>query len=159
MSSRANYQRLSPQSFNALLALEKTIVESSLERTILDLVKIRASQINGCLFCLDMHTKEARTHGERELRLHHLPLWRESALFTNKEKAALEWTEKLTNLGHHGVEDEDYAKAAKELPEKELADLTFAIAAINAWNRLGIAFRSTPGAYDKLYGLDKIGLV
>ena len=158
MNTRANYQKLSPASFHALLAFEKSLAETPIEKKLVDLIKIRASQLNGCLFCLDMHSKEARTHGERELRLYHLPIWRESSLFTEKEKAALEWVELLTQPTAHGVEDEDYAKVSAQFSEKEVADLTLLIAGINAWNRLGIAFRNTPGAMDKLMGLDKIGL-
>lgn len=156
--NRANYQKLSPESFHALLAFEKSLAGSSLEKTLIDLVKIRASQLNGCLFCLDMHTKESRSHGDRELRLTHLPVWRESSLYSEKERAALEWTELLTKPGVHGIEDEDYEKVASHFPEKELSELTLTIAGINAWNRLGIAFRPTPGALDKMLGLDKIGL-
>lgn len=158
MNQRANYQKLAPASTNALFALEKTMAESPLDHGIINLVKIRVSQLNGCLFCLDMHMKEARRRDERELRLHHLPLWRESSLFSAKEKAALEWAELLTQPDAHGVEDEDYEALVAHFDEKEIADLTFAVAIINTWNRLGIAFRPTPGALDKLLGLDKIGM-
>lgn len=158
MNSRANYQKLSPQAYQALIALGKALSDSTLGHAIVDLVKIRASQLNGCLFCLDMHSKEARTHGERELRLHHLPLWRESPLFSEKEKAALEWAELLTRPGQHGAEDGDYAKISAQFSEKEISDLTLVIASINAWNKLGAAFRPTPGSLDKMMGLDKIGL-
>ncbi len=155
---RANYSQLSHDSYLALVALDKTLTDSPLERALIDLVKIRASQINGCLFCLDMHSKEARTHGERELRLYHLSLWRESALFSVQEKAALELTELLTKPGPHGIDDDFYAKAAEKFSEKEFSDLCFVIASINAWNRLGIVFRAQPGSYDKILGLEKIGL-
>jgi AhpD family alkylhydroperoxidase len=158
MNPRANYMKLSPQSVNALYSLEKSLAESTLGHTLTDLVKIRASQMNGCLFCLDMHSKEARTHGERELRLYHLPLWRESSLFSDKERAALEWVELLTRPGTHGVEDADYEKLAAHFNEKEISELTLSVSAINAWNRLGVAFRNTPGSMDKMLGLDKIGL-
>jgi len=159
MNTRANFQKLGAESRKALIELDKSLAESSLGPTIIDLVKIRASQLNGCLFCLDEHSKEARLHGERELRLYHLALWRESALFSEKERAALEWTELLTRPGQHGVEDADYAKVAAQFTEKEIVDLTFAVAAINAWNRIGITFRPTPGSLDKVLGLDKLGLV
>lgn len=158
MNIRVNYQKHSPQAFDALMALEKSLESSSLDKTLKNLVKIRASQLNGCLFCLDMHSKEALKHDERILRLIHLPGWRESSLFTEKEKAALEWTELLTKIGTHGAEDEDFKKVSAYFSEKELADLTLAIAAINAWNRLGVAFRSEPGGLDKYLGLDKLGL-
>ncbi|CAN5431733.1 carboxymuconolactone decarboxylase family protein [soil metagenome] len=158
MSQRANYQKLSAPAFHALLAFEKTIETTTVDRHILDFVKIRASQLNGCLFCLDMHSKEARTHDERELRLYHLSVWRESSLFSPQERAALEWTELLTKLGSHGAEDADYAKVAAQFSEKEICDLTLAVSSINLWNRLGIAFRPTPGSLDIVMGLDKIGL-
>lgn len=142
-----------------MFALEKAVKSLEIDPKILELVKIRASQMNGCLFCLDMHVKEARKHEERELRLYHLAVWRESPLFTAKEKAALEWCELLTHPDAHGVEDEDYEAALVEFSEAELSALTFAISTINAWNRLGIAFRTPLGFYDKLLGLDKVGLV
>ncbi len=158
MIKRANYAQLSSESYNALLALARTMDDSPLGHTILDLVRIRASQLNGCLFCLDLHVKEARTHGERELRLHHIALWHESKLFSEKEKAALEWAEILTQINPQGVEDEDYEKARDIFSEKELSDLTFAVGLINMWNRFGVAFRNTPGSMDKIMGVDKIGL-
>lgn len=108
---------------------------------------------------MDLHTKEARTHGERELRLHHLTAWHESKLFTEREKAALEWAELLTKISAHGVEDSAFDKARTFFSEKELSDLTFAVATINMWNRFGVAFRSEAGTFDKMMGVDKIGLV
>jgi AhpD family alkylhydroperoxidase len=158
MTPRANYQRIAPESLKALMSLEKTLAETSLGHAIVDLVKIRASQLNGCLFCLDLHSKEAKLHGERELRLYHLALWRESSLFTEAEKAAIEWAELLTLPGKHGAEDADYRKLELHFTEKEIVELTLIVSAINAWNRLGIAFRSTPGTLDRLMGLDKAGL-
>jgi AhpD family alkylhydroperoxidase len=158
MSARIPYSKLSPQLYNTLYAMEKIIADSALDRTILELVKIRASQLNGCLFCLDMHCKEARLHGEKELRIHHLPLWRESNLFTDQEKAALNWTELLTRIGVHGVSDDDFREMSKHFPEKDLSDLTFAIGSINMWNRLGVAFRPEAGELDAMLGLDKAGL-
>jgi AhpD family alkylhydroperoxidase len=159
MSIRINYSQVLPESFKALMGFSNTVHGSSLGNTLKDLINIRVSQMNGCLFCLDMHSKEARTHGERELRLYHLISWRESPLFTEKEKAALEWAELLTRISAHGAEDSDFEKIRSHFSEKEVAELTFAITAINAWNRLGVAFRSTPGTMDKMMGLDKIGLV
>ena len=155
---RANYQKLATMSVQALMALDQTLEKSPLGHTIIDLVKVRASQLNGCLFCLDLHTKEARLHGERELRLHHLTLWRESELFSPRERAALEWAELLTHPDALGAEDEDYEALSDEFTEKEIADLTLVISSINAWNRLGVAFRPTPGSLDKVLGLDKTNL-
>ncbi|MFD4836627.1 carboxymuconolactone decarboxylase family protein [Achromobacter sp. NPDC058515] len=122
------------------------------------LVDIRASQINGCGFCLDMHVKEARIHGERELRLHHIAVWRESTLFSARERAALEWTEALTTLSPQGVPDTVYEAVRAHLSESEISDLSFRIIGINGWNRLNVAFRTVPGSADKAYGLDKAGL-
>lgn len=155
---RLDYTKLSASASQAMFALEKAVSGLDINRTIKELVKVRVSQLNGCLFCLDMHAKEARLHEERELRLHHLAVWRESPLFDEKERAALEWAELLTRLDGHGVEDESYERALRHFSEKELSDLTFAIMTINAWNRLGVAFRTTPGSYDKMLGLDKAGL-
>ena len=126
--------------------------------SILSLVEIRASQLNGCAFCLDMHVKQAKLHGERELRLHHVAIWRESPLFSPRERAALAWTEALTKLPEGGVSDDIYENVRSQLSEKELADLTFAVMTINAWNRAGVAFLSTPGSAASLYGLDRAGL-
>ncbi|MDG0817631.1 carboxymuconolactone decarboxylase family protein [Bdellovibrio svalbardensis] len=159
MAIRLNYPKLSSESYGAIIALEKTLAESPVERSIIELVKIRVSQLNGCLFCLDLHVKEARTLGERELRLYHLGFWHESKLFTEKEKAALEWAELLTKISTRGVEDKDFEKARTFFSEKELSDLTFAIGTINMWNRLGVAFRNEPGSLDQIKGVNKIGLV
>lgn len=158
MSLRLNYPQLSSESYKHLLALEMANGHSSIEKSLRDLVKIRVSQMNGCLFCVDMHTKEAKIHGERELRLYHLPVWHESNLFTQKEKVALEWAELLTKMPSIGVEDSQFQKAREYFSEKELADLTFVIGTINIWNRFGVAFRPTPGDMDKMMGLDKSGL-
>jgi AhpD family alkylhydroperoxidase len=123
------------------------------------LVDIRASQMNGCAFCLDMHVKEAKLHDERELRLHHVAIWRESPLFTAKERVALELTEALTHIAPTGVSDELYAAAREQFSEKELATLIFRIACINTWNRANVAVRTPPGSQDKALGLDEAGLV
>ena len=158
MTQRINAFEQSPELYNKLIELSLLGRKSSVGLTLYDLVQIRASQINGCGFCLDMHVKEAKLHGERELRLHHLSIWRESALFSEKERAALAWTEALTKLPEHGVPDEIYEAARAEFSEKELSDLSFVVMTINAWNRLSIAFRNVPGSADKAYGLDKAGL-
>lgn len=119
---------------------------------------IRASQINGCGFCLDMHVKQAKIGGERELRLHHIAIWRESTLFSPRERAALEWTEALTVLHPHGVSDAVYQRVRGQLSEEEISDLTFLVVGINGWNRLNVAFRTEPGSSDEEFGLGKAGL-
>src|SRR3546814_13949790 len=111
----------------------------AIEETIRDLVDIRASQLNGCAFCLDMHVKSATIHGERPLRLHHVAIWRESTLFSQRERAALAWTEILTQIPAKGVPDEVYDRVRQEFSEKELSDLTFLVMSINAWNRVNVA--------------------
>lgn len=148
----------SPEFVNKMMALSNAEKESSIEEKIRHLVHIRASQMNGCGFCLDMHIKEAKIHGERELRLYHIPIWRESTLFSPRERAALEWTEILTKLPAHGVPDDIYDSVREQLSEKELSDLTFSIMAINAWNRISIAFKNVPGSADTAFGLTKAGL-
>jgi AhpD family alkylhydroperoxidase len=152
---RLEYMQLSAELFKKYLAFS---MANKTEQSLAHLVDIRASQLNGCAFCVDMHTKEARIHGERELRLHHLVIWRESNLFTPKERAALEWTEALTKIGAHGVSDELYESMLDHFSETELSDLTFRVAAINGWNRMSIAFRNPPGSKDQMFGLDKAGL-
>ena len=158
MTQRLNYAKQSPELFRRLADLSAAIRHGAVEAPILSLVEIRASQLNGCAFCLDMHVKQAKLHGERELRLHHVAIWRESPLFSPRERAALAWTEALTKLPEGGVSDDIYENVRSQLSEKELADLTFAVMTINAWNRAGVAFLSAPGSADSLYGLDKAGL-
>jgi AhpD family alkylhydroperoxidase len=158
MTQRLNYAQQSPELFKKLSDLSMAMNASVLDHKIRDLVNIRASQINGCAFCLDMHVKEAKIHGESELRLYHVAIWRESNLFVPRERAALAWTEAVTNLPEGGIPDELYERVRGQLSEKEISDLTFAIMTINAWNRASIAFKSVPGSADKLYGLDKSGL-
>ena len=154
---RLNPAKISPAAYTKYrdFAFTPNTVEAGLR----DLVNIRVSQINGCAFCLDMHVKEARIRGERELRLHHVSIWRESPLFGPRERAAFEWAELLTRLGHDGVPDEAYEAARAHFTEEELADLNYAVVAINGWNRLNIAFPKTPGSLDAMFGLDKAGLV
>lgn len=132
--------------------------KTSVDPVIKNLIDIRASQINGCTFCVDMHVKEAKLRGERELRLYHVAVWRESKLFTDKERAAFEWTELLTQLPPQGITDADYERALTHFSKKELSDLTFAIGFINVWNRMNAAFHAEPGGLDKYFGLDKAGL-
>jgi AhpD family alkylhydroperoxidase len=158
LSQRIDYIKQSPELFRKFVEFSLLVDQAAIEAPIRDLVAIRASQINGCGFCVDMHVKQARLHGERELRLHHLPIWRESTLFAPRERAALAWTEALTRLPEPGVPDDLYDRVRNELSEKELSDLSFAVMAINAWNRVNVAFRTVPGAEDKAFGLDKAGL-
>ena len=154
---RTNYSQHSPELVKSLLEMSQKSAAGSLGATLLDLVHIRASQVNGCAFCLDMHVKEAKIHGERELRLYHISIWRESPLFSDKERAALEWTEAVTKVSE-GISDDLYEKVREHLSEQELSELTFAIGMINFWNRLNISSPTTPGSLDAMLGLTKAGL-
>ena len=139
---------VSPAAYHAMLGLESFVRKSSkLELSLLELVRMRASQINGCAFCLDMHSKDARMNGETEQRLYTLSAWRETTFFTNRERAALAWTEALTLITEGHASDEVYAEVRKEFSEEELVNLSVAIIAINGWNRLAIGFRKIPGEY------------
>jgi len=158
MTQRINYLKQSPALFKKLVDLGTLINDGSIEESIRDLVAIRASQINGCGFCIDMHVKQATIHGERPLRLHHLAIWRESPLFAPRERACLAWTEVLTKIPEHGVPDELYERVRTQLSDKEVSDLTFIVMSINAWNRANVAFKTVPGAFDAAYGLDKAHL-
>ncbi|MDF3888093.1 carboxymuconolactone decarboxylase family protein [Cupriavidus basilensis] len=158
MSQRTNYFQQSPELSKKLMEFSALFQNTTIEQPIRELVEIRASQLNGCAFCVDMHIKMAKIHGERELRLHHVAIWRESTLFSPRERAALAWTEALTNIPAHGVSDEIYERVRTQYSEKELSGLTFLVGAINTWNRLNVAFRMVPGSSDKAFGLDKANL-
>lgn len=158
MTQRIDYQKQSPELFKKFVEFNTAMKDSAIEESIRDLVVIRASQINGCSFCLDMHVKQATLHGERPLRLYHIAAWRDSTLFIPRERAALAWTEVLTQLPAQGVPDELYDRVRGQLSEKEISDLTFLVMAINAWNRVNVGFKTVPGAYDKAFGLDKANL-
>jgi len=158
MTQRLNYMEQSPELTKKFLAFSQQLAKGAIEQSIIDMVQLRASQMNGCTFCIDMHVKEAKIHGERELRVHHVAGWRESTLFTPRERAALAWTEVLTKLPDTGVPDELYERVRGQLSEKELSDLTFVVMSINGWNRANVAFRSVPAVYDKAWGLDKANL-
>ncbi|MHA7602237.1 carboxymuconolactone decarboxylase family protein [Alicycliphilus sp. T452] len=147
MTQRLDYRQASPQGFAAMLGLEQHARTSGLDHTLLELVKTRVSQINGCAFCLDMHTKDARAAGESEQRLYLLPAWREAPCYTPRERAALAWAEAVTLLKDQQVPDEVYAQARRQFDDKALVDLTLAIVAINGWNRLSVAFRTEAGSY------------
>jgi AhpD family alkylhydroperoxidase len=157
--NRLNFAEQSPDLVKKLQDLSIAITKSGhIEIGLALLVDIRASQMNGCAFCLDMHVKEAKLRGERELRLYHVAIWRESPLFTPKDRAALAWTEALTRMAPTGISDELYAEVREQFSEKELSTLTFRVMGINAWNRANVAFRTAPGVLDKAFGLDKAGL-
>jgi AhpD family alkylhydroperoxidase len=147
MQQRLDYKKLAPDGYKAMAGLEQYARHSSLESSLLELVKIRASQINGCAFCLDMHTKDARAAGESEQRLYALSAWEGTPFFTERERAALAWTEAVTRVANTHVRDEVFQSVRQHFTEKELVDLTLAIVAINGWNRLAIAFRTVPGSY------------
>ena len=157
--TRPDYTRQAPELFRKYLDFSLAIAaDANLDTGISHLVDIRASQLNGCAFCLDMHVKQARIHGERELRLHHVAIWRESPLFSERERAALAWTEALTRLDPHGVGDALFEAVRKHFEPDALVALTYRVMAINGWNRINVAFRTMPGALDKAYGLDAAGL-
>jgi AhpD family alkylhydroperoxidase len=147
MTERLNYATSFPEGTHAILALEKAIRESGLEPPIIELVKTRASQLNGCAYCIDMHTKDARAAGETEQRLYALSAWRETPFFTPRERAALAWTEAITNIQQGHACDEVYDAVCREFDQKSIVRLTMAITQINTWNRIAIAFRSEPGKY------------
>ena len=147
MKKRLNYQVVAPGAIKGMLELEKYVANSGLELSLYELVKIRASQLNGCGYCLDMHTKDARKAGETEQRLYLLSTWKETSFFTERERAALAWTEAVTMVSTNDVSDELYQEVNQHFSEKELVALTMAIVAINGWNRLAISFGTIPGSY------------
>jgi AhpD family alkylhydroperoxidase len=147
MKPRFNIASLSPGGYQAMVGLEKYLQNCSLEKNLIHLIKLRASQINGCAYCIDMHWKDLRAAGESEQRLYGLDAWEESPYYSDRERAAMLWTEAVTHVSQGHVPDEVYESVRSHFTEPELADLTFAIATINAWNRLSIAARTTPGAY------------
>jgi len=147
MTSRLEYSRVAPEAHRAVMGLEHYVRDCGLEHSLLELVKIRASQINGCGYCLDMHTKDARAAGEKEQRIYVLSTWREAPFYTPRERAALEWTEVVTEMGRHGVTEDVYQRTREHFTDKELVDLTMAVVTINTWNRLAISFSSEVGSY------------
>ena len=144
MKTRTDFYKASPDAMKAMMALEVAVSKLGLEQPLIELVKLRASQLNGCAFCVDMHTADARKGGEAERRLYSVSVWRETPFFTERERAALAWTESLTLLSQTHAPDADYEMAAAQFSEKEMVDLTLAINAINAWNRFGVGFRKMP---------------
>ncbi|HXL23301.1 MAG TPA: carboxymuconolactone decarboxylase family protein [Candidatus Dormibacteraeota bacterium] len=147
MEARIDYRKHAPEALKAMLDLEKYIASSGLDHQLIHLLKMRASQINGCAFCIDMHAKDARALGETEQRLHELDAWRETPFYTDRERAALAWTEAVTNVAQTHVPDEVYEEVRKQFSEKEIVDLTVVAAVINMWNRIAISTRAVPGHY------------
>lgn len=151
METRIDFEKIAPpEAGKPLLMLEHYIHNCGLEESLLDLVKVRASQINGCAYCIDMHTKDARARGETEQRLYELDAWRETPFYTEREQAALAWTEALTLIAGDRVPRDVYELARSQFTELELINLTLACIAINSWNRLCIAFRRAPGDYQPI---------
>ena len=144
---RANYARVRPEAMRAMRGLEQFVRQGSIEHSLLELVKLRASQLNNCGFCIDMHTRDARKAGEQEQRLYCLSVWREAPFYSDRERAALAWTEALTLVADGKADDALYAATREHFSEEELIDLTMAIVAINGWNRLSIGFGAIPGSY------------
>jgi AhpD family alkylhydroperoxidase len=149
MQPRLNYAAAAPGAYQAMAGIERYVRSCGLEHTLLELVKTRASQINHCAYCIDMHTKDARAGGETEQRLYALSAWRETPFFTPRERAALEWTEALTLISANDVPDDLYTRVREHFSEEEIVNLSLAIIGINGWNRLAIPFRSVPGSYER----------
>jgi AhpD family alkylhydroperoxidase len=147
MEARFNYVKSAPGVFKAMLGIGQYLHQCGLEESLLTLVDLRASQINGCAYCIDMHWKDLRAAGETEQRLYSLDAWRESPFYSERERAALEWTEALTLITNGHVTDEVYERVRQHFNEKELSDLTLAVVSINGWNRLNISARTVPGGY------------
>jgi AhpD family alkylhydroperoxidase len=147
MKPRLNYAKAAPGVYDAMDALDQYLGTCGLDRSLMYLVQLRASQINGCAYCVDMHWKDLRALGEAEQRLYSLSVWRECPYYSDRERAALAWAEAVTLIDHDRVPDAVYEQARSQLSEKELSDLTLAVATINAWNRLSIAARLVPGSY------------
>jgi AhpD family alkylhydroperoxidase len=147
MQARIDYTKLAPGGYKAMLGLELYLNHSSLEKKLLHMIKLRVSQINGCAFCLDMHWKDLQAAGESEQRMYSLDAWRETDYYSDRERAALAWAEAVTKVREGHVPDEVFEATRQHFSEQEMADLTFAVVAINGWNRLSIAFRVVPGTY------------
>ena len=147
MKARLDFRNASPEGAKAMMGLHMFVRNCGLDHALVELVKLRASQLNGCAHCIDMHSKELRADGESEQRLYLLDAWREAPFYTDRERAAFAWTEAVTKVTEGHVPDEVFEEVREQFNDKELADLTMAIAAINAWNRMAISFRAVPGAY------------
>lgn len=147
MEQRLNMMEVGKDAFGAIFGLSKYLAKSTIKKSLQHLIELRVSQINGCAYCIDMHSKDLRHEGETEQRIYMLTAWRETPLYTDRERAALEWAEAVTLLADNHVQDEIYDRVKEQFSEKELFDLTFAVSAINLWNRFNVAFRTTPGTY------------
>lgn len=147
MDTRLRYAQAAPEARKAMFQLQEYVNNCGLEMSLINLVDLRASQINGCAFCLDMHTKDARAEGESEQRLYLLPAWREAPFYSERERAALEWTEAVTLVANDHIPDEVYERVRPHFTDEELVNLTLAINTINSWNRLNVAFRTPAGSY------------
>ncbi len=150
--SRLDYAQYAHEPLRSLYAIERYLHGSGIDSKLLHMLKLRASQINGCAFCIDMHWKDARAAGEMEQRLYGLDAWRESPYYTEKERAALEWTESVTLVSETHVPEDVYARVRSQYSEKEIVDLTLAVGMINLWNRVAISFRAEPGKYQPKQG-------
>jgi AhpD family alkylhydroperoxidase len=144
MQARLDFYKANPEGTKAMIALEERASKSSIEKPLAELVRLRASQINGCAYCVDMHTTDARKGGETDRRLATVSVWRETPFFTERERAALEWTESVTLLAQTHVPDEVWERVKPHFSDKEIADLTLLIVAINGWNRIAVTFRKMP---------------
>ena len=158
MTQRIDFAKDSADITKKFVEFVAATKENAVEESIRDLVNVRVAQLNNCTFCLDMHVKQAKIHGERDLRLYHLASWRASTLFAPRERAALAWAEVLTRLPELGVPDDIYERVHTQLNEKEISDLTFVVMAANAWTRVNAGFKTVPGSSDTMLGLDKAGL-
>ncbi|MEV3980840.1 carboxymuconolactone decarboxylase family protein [Nonomuraea sp. NPDC049758] len=147
MTERMELGKFAGEAYKAMAGLDRFVAQSTLPKPLLELVRLRASQINGCVYCVDMHSSDAKQAGESDARLHAVAVWREAPFFTPQERAALAFTEAATRLSTDDVTDEVWAQAAAHFDEQQMAALTVAVAAINAWNRMGVATRMTPESY------------
>ncbi|MBO9198189.1 carboxymuconolactone decarboxylase family protein [Rhizobium sp. 16-449-1b] len=158
MTQRINFATVSPDIMKKFVDFVVASKQNAVEESIRDLVNVRIAQLNACTFSLDLYVKQSKLHGERELRLYHLAAWRESTLFSPRERASLAWAEIVTKLPELGVPDELYDRVRTQLSEKEISDLTFVVMAANAWTRVNSGFKTVPGSTDAMLGLDKTGL-
>lgn len=148
MEPRIDYQKVAPGALEAMMALERYVASSELEESLVHLLKMRVSQMNGCAYCIDMHAKDARAGGETEQRLYALDAWRETPFYSDRERAALAWAEAVTEVDESRVPDDVYESAREHFDEEAMVALNMAVVAINGWNRLAVPFRTVPGSYE-----------